>query len=89
MICQTCRGYGYARGGVCWNCGGSGSEHPARFLGHLVTHKDGSPATFFPAGEAVTLSQSGECMPVYAEATTASAVGMSEANAPNLPTRET
>lgn len=30
VICATCRGYGFARGGSCWTCGGSGIQaHPA------------------------------------------------------------
>lgn len=25
-VCPTCRGFGFARGGRCWNCDGSGSD---------------------------------------------------------------
>lgn len=42
-----------------------------KFLGHLVIHRDGSPATYFPRGEKATLSASGECVPIYTDDTPA------------------
>jgi hypothetical protein len=36
-VCSTCAGYGYARGGQCWTCKGSGSEPVAALSAPSVT----------------------------------------------------
>jgi hypothetical protein len=66
-VCATCRGYGFARGGVCWTCNDSPSEPGAEgFAGHLVTPKDGGRPIFYPAGEDFTLTASASVTPLYA-----------------------